>query len=128
MSGIDRLVELIDQFHITDRALLRARQQLRKRNDDSAFADLARAAQRYFGAMEREARKQLGDIDHRLDDLYQRQYNLQAERGVIERRRAGARRVLEAIDSCGGAGVGRAQGQHAPVLPQKSTAPQKGEP
>lgn len=104
MNGGDRVLELIDQFHITDRALLHAREQLRKRNDDSAFAEIARAARRYFGAMEREAQDQLADIDRRLDDLYQRQYNLQAERGVIERRRAGARRVLEALDA-GAVGV-----------------------
>jgi hypothetical protein len=97
MNDVDRLLEIIDRFHITDRALLRARETMRRQADESALATLASAAKRYFGAMHHEAERQLVEIDRRLDDIYQRQYNLQAERGVTQRRLSGAREALEAI-------------------------------
>lgn len=100
MTGdFDALVALIDRFHITDRTLARARERVRARADANAIAALADAAARYFSAMEREAESQLQEIDRKLDDLYQRQYNLEAERGVSERRRDGAREVLAAVAS-----------------------------
>lgn len=100
MSGdLDTLVALIDRFHITDRALARARERVRVRADANGVAALVDAAARYFSAMEHEAERQLQEIDRKLDDLYQRQYNLEAERGVSERRRDGAREVLAALGS-----------------------------
>lgn len=98
-ADLDTLVALIDRFHITDRALARARERVRARADASGLAALADAAARYFSAMEHEAERQLHEIDRKLDDLYQRQYNLEAERGVSERRRDGAREVLAALRS-----------------------------
>jgi hypothetical protein len=62
-----------------------------------------REVRRYFSAMERDSAKLLGGIDAKLDDLYQRQYNLQSERAILERRRDGAKEVLRAVDACTGA-------------------------
>ncbi|MBC5823974.1 MAG: hypothetical protein GIX02_03935 [Candidatus Eremiobacteraeota bacterium] len=95
---VQLVLELLERFHITDRALLRARDAARE-GDGHAVAQLKQRARGYFSSLEREAARQLKDIDRKLDDLYQRQYNLQAERGVAERRRAGAQHVLDAISS-----------------------------
>jgi membrane-anchored protein YejM (alkaline phosphatase superfamily) len=93
----DALLALLDRFHITDRRLVRARDAARARNDAAALAALRREAARYFASLERETAAALASIDRKLDDLYQRQYNLQAERGVAERRLQGAREMLEAL-------------------------------
>jgi len=98
MSDVERLIGLVDAFHITDRALLRARARVVERRDGATTAALIEAVRRYFGSMEREAARQLVEIDRRLDDLYQRQYNLEAERGVTQRRRESAREVLESVE------------------------------
>jgi hypothetical protein len=100
MSDLAGLLALIDEFHITDRALVRARELVRK-GDGQAVEALHRAAAKYFGDMATEAERHLREIDRKLDDLYQRQYNLQAERGVAERRLSGARRVLQSLADAG---------------------------
>ena len=101
MSPLTDLLALIDEFHITDRSLLRARDRARRDDDAAAVEALRRAAAKYCGARASEAERHLRELDGRLDDLYQRQYNLQAERGVTERRRDGARRVLQSLDDVG---------------------------
>lgn len=98
MSGLAGLLALIDEFHITDRALVRAREHVRNGDSPAAVEALRRSAAKYFGDMATEAEQHLREIDRKLDDLYQRQYNLQAERGVAERRLSGARRVLRSLD------------------------------
>jgi len=97
VNDLDGLLALIDEFHITDRGLVRARDLVRRGDGKAAVEALRRAAAKYFGDMASEAEEHLHDIDRKLDDLYQRQYNLQAERSVAERRLGGARRVLEAL-------------------------------
>ena len=62
------------------------------------MAALQKEMRRYFGEVAAESASQLGALDRRLDDLYQRQYNAQAERNVAQRRLEGARAVLAAID------------------------------
>ncbi|HEY5094353.1 MAG TPA: hypothetical protein VII69_04450 [Candidatus Eremiobacteraceae bacterium] len=100
------LTDLVDAFRITDRSLQRARERLRVEASPDSDAEFRRHAQRYFASLEREARNHLADIDRKLDELYQRQYNLQAERGVAERRLAGARGVLSALrETAGGEAI-----------------------
>jgi hypothetical protein len=96
-SSVVALTSLIDAFHITDRSLLRARERLRVAASPESDAEFRRHALRYFRMLEREARHHLADLDRKLDELYQRQYNLQAERGVAQRRLEGARSVLSAL-------------------------------
>lgn len=90
MTDLAPLLAVLDAHHITDRALLAARDRARRDGDAAAARTLRREMTRYFGAVVREAGGQLARIDGRLDELYQRQYNLQAERGVLERRLAAA--------------------------------------
>jgi len=98
VSELDGLLALIDGFHITDRGLVRARDGVRRDGGAASVEALLRAAAKYFGDMAAESEQHLAEIDRKLDDLYQRQYNLHAERSVAERRRDGARRVLHALD------------------------------
>ena len=99
MSDADRLLALLDGFHITDRALVRTRERARDAADAQAAAALRKEMRRYFVGVERESASHLSSIDAKLDELYQRQYNLQAERGVAERRLLGARKVLASLDA-----------------------------
>ncbi len=94
MIDPDTLIAMLNGFHITDRALVRSRDRARKARDAGSTSALAKEMRRYFAAVEREAASHLTSIDAKLDELYQRQYNLQAERGVAERRLLGARKVL----------------------------------
>ncbi|MDQ2816884.1 MAG: hypothetical protein M3T49_01560 [Candidatus Eremiobacteraeota bacterium] len=96
MNDARAFLDSLDRFHITDRSLLRARAAAHA-GDQLAIAQLCRQARRYFASMHEEAGRQLADIDRKLDDLYQRQYNLQAERGVVQRRQRGSQEVLDAI-------------------------------
>jgi hypothetical protein len=83
VSEVAALLSLLEGHHITDRALVRARDRAQQTGDASA---LEREIQRYFSAVERESGALLASVDRRLEELYQRQYNLEAERGVAERR------------------------------------------
>ena len=94
---LQAVLALVDGFHITDRRLLRARKALERDASPNAMARFRHEALRYFRMLEREAEEQIVSGDRRLDDLYQRQYNLQAERAVAQRRRDGARDVLAAL-------------------------------
>lgn len=84
------LLALVDQYHITDRRLLRARAELTRSPTDRAVREFRKEALRYFSGLAREAKAHLAEVDRRLDDVYQRQYNLHAERAVAERRLQGA--------------------------------------
>ena len=88
---------LVDEFHITDRALLRARDRVRKSSDDASMVEFRRQARRYFETVEREAAAHIAHVDRTLDELYQRQYNAQAERSVAARRLERTRAVLSAL-------------------------------
>jgi len=98
MSEADTLLALLDGFHITDRALVRTRERARSNADGQAASALRKEMRRYFGGVERESASHLSSLDAKLEELYQRQYNLQAERGVAERRLLGARKVLAALE------------------------------
>jgi hypothetical protein len=91
------LLALVDQYHITDRRLLRARAELTRSPSERSRREFRKEALRYFSSLAREAKAQLADVDRRLDDVYQRQYNLQAERAVVERRLAGALELERAL-------------------------------
>lgn len=96
--NLSELLALVDAFHITDRRLMRARAALNHDGGDAAEQEFKKAARRYFEALAREAEEHVTEVDRRLDDTYQRQFNLNAERAVAERRLQGAREVLRALE------------------------------
>jgi hypothetical protein len=98
----DRLAALAAQvgaFHLTDRAMLRAQRAFTaalERGAPTAAETTAylRAVGTYFTAFAHDADAQLASVDRDLEQLYQRQYNLAAERGVAVKRIAAVQGVL----------------------------------
>jgi hypothetical protein len=96
------LFERVAAFHVTDRAMLRAQRTfenaLRAANPSPAERSAYLAAVRaYFTGFERDAQAQLSGVDRELDALYQRQYNLAAERGVARKRVEAVQGVLASL-------------------------------
>jgi hypothetical protein len=96
------LVATVGAFHVTDRALRTAQGEIEAElaageADDAAVRAYLRAVRRYFEPYEREAREQLRHVDRELERLYQLQFNLTAERGVVAKRVEAVRGVLDAL-------------------------------
>ena len=95
--NLGELLALVDGYHITDKRLLRTRAAVERTPNEHTERQFRKEAARYFAAVAREAEDHLIGVDRRLDDVYQRQYNLHAERAVVERRLEGARAVMKAL-------------------------------
>ncbi len=93
------LAAVVDTFHITDRAMQRAQRAFatacagRAPTQAEASAYL-RAVRTYFEGFAHDADAQLANVDRELERLYQRQYNLAAERGVAVKRIEAVQGVL----------------------------------
>jgi hypothetical protein len=101
-AALRTLAERVAAFHITDRAMLRAQRTfeaaLGAGEPTPAERDAYLAAARnYFSGFERDARAALAGVDRDLDALYQRQYNLAAERGVAHKRLEAVQGVLASL-------------------------------
>ena len=102
-AALRDLAERVAAFHITDRAMLRAQRAfeavLAAAGDvpPAARAAYLGAVRSYFTGFERDARAQLSGVDRELDALYQRQYNLAAERGVAHKRVEAVQGVLASL-------------------------------
>jgi hypothetical protein len=96
------LAARIAAFHITDRTMLRAQRAFDAalaagEPSPAACSAYLAAARSYFTGFERDARAQLTDVDRELAELYQRQYNLAAERGVAHKRLEAVQGVLASL-------------------------------
>jgi hypothetical protein len=106
-APLRELAERVGAFHITDRAMLRAQKtftsalQAGEPAPATCAAYLA-AVRSYFSGFERDARAQLTAVDRELDLLYQRQYNLAAERGVAQKRLEAVQGVLASLAELAG--------------------------
>lgn len=101
-EAVEALARTVGGFHITDRALRAAQERLEGRLaagdlDDVAVRAYGEAVRRYFEPYEREAGEQLRHVDRELERLYQVQYNLVAERGVVAKRVEAVRGVLDSL-------------------------------
>jgi hypothetical protein len=100
------LVETVGAFHLTDRRMLRAQRTIERElaagtpAPATVSAYLA-AVRSYFTAFAGDARAQLASVDRELEGLYQRQYNLAAERGVAVKRIEVVQGVLERLTELG---------------------------
>ncbi|GAC1658052.1 MAG: hypothetical protein NVS4B13_00340 [Candidatus Elarobacter sp.] len=105
MAEQDRLAALaatVGAFHVTDRVLRGAQDRIERALaagavDDAAARAYLDAVRRYFEPYQHEAHGQLRHVDRELERLYQLQYNLTAERGVVAKRAEVVRGVLEAL-------------------------------
>lgn len=96
------LVATVGAFYIRDRALERAQKEIERAlaagtPDAAAVRAYLAAVERYFSGFHREARAQLKYVDRELERLYQRQFNLTAERGVAARRVEATQGVLSSL-------------------------------
>jgi hypothetical protein len=96
------LVTAVGAFHVTDRAMRAAQDRIERAQaagavDDAAAEAYLEAVRRYFEPYEREAQGQLRHVDRELERLYQLEYNLSAERGVVAKRIEAVRGVLGAL-------------------------------
>jgi hypothetical protein len=101
-AALRDLAERVAAFHITDRAMLRAQRTIEAlfRGGEPSAAERAAylaAVRSYFTGFERDAQAQLSGVDRELDALYQRQYNLAAERGVAHKRVEAVQGVLASL-------------------------------
>jgi hypothetical protein len=100
--SLREFAERVAAFHITDRAMLRAQRAFESALRSGEPSPAARraylaAVRTYFAGFERDARAQLTGVDRELDALYQRQYNLAAERGVAHKRLEAVQGVLASL-------------------------------
>jgi hypothetical protein len=100
--SIAALVERVAAFHVTDRALKAAQDEMSAAlaagtAGEAVTERYLAAVKRYFAPYEREAQGQLKHVDRELERLYQLQYNLTAERGVVAKRVEAVRGVLDAL-------------------------------
>ncbi len=102
MADLGALVARVGAFHLTDRAMRTAQEKIEAAladgdpSPDAVRAYLA-AVRRYFEPYEREAKDQLRHVDRELERLYQLQFNVTAERGVVAKRVEAVRGVLDAL-------------------------------
>jgi sulfite reductase alpha subunit-like flavoprotein len=102
LASLRTLVETVGAFYVRDRSLVRAQRAIEAAlaagsPDRSTIEAYLEAVRRYFTPFEREAQAQLQHVDRELAKLYQRQYNLTAERGVAVRRIEVTQGVLSAL-------------------------------
>ena len=93
------LVAAVAGFHLTDRRLLHAQRAIEHElaagePTPQTVAAYLQAAAAYFRGFERDAQAQLASVDRSLEQLYVRQYNLAAERGVAAKRVEAVQGVL----------------------------------
>ena len=96
------LAQAVGAFHITDKAMRAAQERFERAlaagdAGDAAARAYLDAVRRYFEPYAREAQGQLRHVDRELARLYQLQFNLTAERGVVAKRVEAVRGVLDAL-------------------------------
>lgn len=100
------LIATVGEFYVRDRALTVAQKTIERavaagEPDAASVAAYLAAVDRYFRGFEREARAQLAFVDRELERLYQRQFNLTAERSVAARRVEATQGVLSCAAEIG---------------------------
>jgi hypothetical protein len=85
------LVAQVAEFRIRDRAMTSAQKTMEailteREPTEEEVGRYRCAVERYFSGFVREARQRLDELDRRITQVNQVQFNLQAERGVALRR------------------------------------------
>ena len=105
-ARIAELVAAVGAFHLTDRAMRAAQEKMTRAlaagdADPETVRTYLAAVRRYFEPYEREAQGQLRHVNRELERLYQLQFNLTAERGVVAKRVEAVRGVLDGVEELG---------------------------
>jgi hypothetical protein len=101
-AAVAELARAVGAFHITDKTMRAAQERIDRElgagePDGASVRAYLDAVRRYFEPYEREAQGQLRHVDRELARLYQLQFNLTAERGVVAKRVEAVRGVLGAL-------------------------------
>lgn len=95
------LIETVGKFHITERPLRKAQARILEllaregaAPPEAEVRAYVRSVEAYFTPFEREARDHLRDVDRQLQQAFQVQFNLTAEREVAQRRIEATQGVL----------------------------------
>jgi hypothetical protein len=109
-AALSALAAHVGGFHITDRAMKRAQEDIAAAIsagdvDDGARDAYCSAVRRYFDGFQKEARAHLRDVDKRLEQINQVAFNLTAERGVAVKRIEATYGVLRDVGALLGAGA-----------------------
>jgi hypothetical protein len=101
-TAVAELARAVGAFHITDKAMRAAQDRIERdlaagEPNAAAVGAYLDAVRRYFEPYQREAQGQLRHVDRELARLYQLQFNLTAERGVVAKRVEAVRGVLGAL-------------------------------
>ena len=96
------LIATVGGFYVRNRALERAQKEMERvlEAGEPGASDIRAyltAVEHYFTGFHREAQAQLKFVDRELERLYQRQFNLTAERGVAARRIEATQGVLSLL-------------------------------
>jgi len=102
LERLRALVATVGAFYVRDRALERAQREIERAlaAGEPAAVDVRAylaAVKRYFSGFHSEANAQLRYVDRELERLYQRQFNLTAERAVAARRVEATQGVLSSL-------------------------------
>ena len=103
-AGLLAMVQRVGAFHITQRAMKRAQSAIetaiaREDVDETLRRSYLKEVRRYFSEFDSEARTHLRDVDRRLEQTNQIQFNLTAERGVAVKRIEGTTAILTELDA-----------------------------
>jgi len=106
LGRLRALVATVGEFYVRDRALERAQKAIERalragEPDRGEVRAYLAEVKRYFSGFHREAVGQLAYVDRELERLYQRQFNLTAERGVAARRVEATQGVLSSLAELG---------------------------
>lgn len=104
--ALERLVERVGAFYVTDKAMLSAQRAIEAalvsgKPSHSSTREYIAVVKRYFDGFEREARGHLRDVDKRLENANQVVFNLTAERAVAAKRIEATQGVLSDVRALG---------------------------
>ena len=102
--GLLDLVQRVGAFHITQRGMQRAQAAIesaiaREEVDETLRTSYLGEVRRYFSGFDSEARTHLRDVDRRLEQVNQIQFNLTAERGVAVKRIEATSAILTELEA-----------------------------
>lgn len=102
-DSLRALVARVGEFYVTDKVMKAAQKKMAAALesgtvDARAQDEYLAAVRRYFSGFEKEARAHLRDVDKRLEQINQVQFNLTAERGVAVRRIEATQGVLSELE------------------------------
>lgn len=108
LHELETMVAEVGEFPARDRSLKRAQEEMKivlstaretgVAPPPESVARYRSAIERYFQGFHREAQRHVQDIDRRLEQLAQLQFNAVAERGVAARRAELTKTVLAKIE------------------------------